>query len=888
LPTVNIATAVVFAAGVLGAIALLMWPVRALIRMWLRRASDRIDRLIAQLDAGVDDCSSHRHIARAVRFAASLRLFSPEHPRWAAYLPGWTARLFRSVSGAPAAAADVTLHAAALGDSVGDALIAEFRALPPELRKAIHRSMVARAFPAAAHQQILRILAATADSVESSSGLSSGPVSDYGPIVEYLHYCMKVSENEQGYPSRLFGAMSLSGMGKALLLAMQRKDQRARFGFVTQWATLIAWTGVPAAVGTSRTETPLFLAICTPGYALVLCGLLLVMGAFLGIVAFTHMLIGRPHDPFGLSLRAHGLTAAEHRQLVSERMREPDFSFAHFWGMVPGLRNASFHIRAGWLTRPFANRHIRETVLAQKYMRDEPIDSEFFVSFPKRSVQDVLWKLLKRGYLAPKTIVYLMDDRQLLNRMRKAKPKSVPAPDPSRDDRQLASVLPLHPAAYFFSIAVLAVAMSLLWWSLVWWKLPWSLMSIDQQFWVLSVPYGALPAVVVALLIAAAQSAYVLIPDKAWPQTLLRQSPQRRAVVYQVVLAGASFFALSWATQMMREAAARAGWLTPTNVSNDAFWLIFVVIWISALLAPVMLAQWRNSTLFYPSAADVWRKRAMSTLVVAALLVCLAGVGRMIILESIDSESSASYRKANELYGKREYDGALAKLDNALRFNAGNVDAYLLRCSVYAHKARDEEAATDCSEAMRRDSVAARKYSGVAERRGREAYSKKAYDEAIVELNTALLLDPESASAFLMRCSAHSGKDNLAEAIRDCTSATTRDPKLANAYGRLGWFYLLVSNPTQAIIASQRGLELEKDAAWMRTNLAHGFLFAHQYEAARAVYIDNKDVVLGAGQAFAQAVLDDFKEFRRRKIVPSDVEPDMAKIEALLTAGKSG
>ena len=54
-----------------------------------------------------------------------------------------------------------------------------------------------------------------------------------------------------------------------------------------------------------------------------------------------------------------------------------------------------------------------------------------------------------------------------------------------------------------------------------------------------------------------------------------------------------------------------------------------------------------------------------------------------------------------------------------------------------------------------------------------------------------------------------------------------------------------------------------------------------QFEAAKAIYLENKDAKLDEERSFSHAVLDDFKEFQEAGIT----HPDMEKIKALLATG---
>ena len=100
----------------------------------------------------------------------------------------------------------------------------------------------------------------------------------------------------------------------------------------------------------------------------------------------------------------------------------------------------------------------------------------------------------------------------------------------------------------------------------------------------------------------------------------------------------------------------------------------------------------------------------------------------------------------------------------------------------------------------------------------------------------------------------------------------------AEAYGTLAWYDLLDRKPQEAIAAVLEGLRIDPAQEWMKTNLAHGYLFDGQYEKARDLYLANRTNKLNDKQTFAEAVLDDFRRFREKGLN----HPDMEKIEKLL------
>jgi tetratricopeptide (TPR) repeat protein len=103
---------------------------------------------------------------------------------------------------------------------------------------------------------------------------------------------------------------------------------------------------------------------------------------------------------------------------------------------------------------------------------------------------------------------------------------------------------------------------------------------------------------------------------------------------------------------------------------------------------------------------------------------------------------------------------------------------------------------------------------------------------------------------------------------------------LVEVYGKISWCTLFTRQPEEAIQAAARGIELDPNQHWIKTNLAHGYLFTNQFEKAKAIYTQNKKLDLGDGKTFATSVLDDFREFRESGLM----HPRMVEIERLLSA----
>jgi tetratricopeptide (TPR) repeat protein len=166
--------------------------------------------------------------------------------------------------------------------------------------------------------------------------------------------------------------------------------------------------------------------------------------------------------------------------------------------------------------------------------------------------------------------------------------------------------------------------------------------------------------------------------------------------------------------------------------------------------------------------------------------------------------------------------------------------------------------------------------------RGIAEYRKDDWDRALPDLDRAIQLDPKDDRAYWKRGSVHVEKEEYDAAVKDIQKAIDLNRRYAAAYYiDLGTCQLYNRKPREAIAASLKALELTpQNAVLIKTNLAHGYLFDNQFDKAKAIYLENKDLkLLDSGQTFSEEVLDDFKEFEKAGVT----HPDMEKIKALLT-----
>jgi tetratricopeptide (TPR) repeat protein len=153
-------------------------------------------------------------------------------------------------------------------------------------------------------------------------------------------------------------------------------------------------------------------------------------------------------------------------------------------------------------------------------------------------------------------------------------------------------------------------------------------------------------------------------------------------------------------------------------------------------------------------------------------------------------------------------------------------------------------------------------------------------DLAIADYTRAIELDPKYADAYSERADVWAKMKQYDAAINDIQKAIELEPKKGDHYLGLAWYELFKRDPREAIAASLKALELSPaNAAMIKINLAHGYVFDNQFEKAKAIYLKNKDAKLRDDQrTFREVVLDDFNKLEEAGVT----HPDMEKIKALL------
>ena len=94
---------------------------------------------------------------------------------------------------------------------------------------------------------------------------------------------------------------------------------------------------------------------------------------------------------------------------------------------------------------------------------------------------------------------------------------------------------------------------------------------------------------------------------------------------------------------------------------------------------------------------------------------------------------------------------------------------------------------------------------------GMEAFSAKKYDEALLNFNRAIVLEPDFAQSYYLRAHTHFNMENYKEAIADYTKCIDYDPNHTEAYYWRGEAYYDLEDYGNAISNYSEAIKLDSD-----------------------------------------------------------------------------
>jgi tetratricopeptide (TPR) repeat protein len=172
------------------------------------------------------------------------------------------------------------------------------------------------------------------------------------------------------------------------------------------------------------------------------------------------------------------------------------------------------------------------------------------------------------------------------------------------------------------------------------------------------------------------------------------------------------------------------------------------------------------------------------------------------------------FREGNELFGKKDLDGAINAYTQVIALKPQDATAYNNRGVSYKNKGEYDKAIEDYAQAIKINPQYAEAYYN----RGIAYDDKGEYDKAIEDYTKAIELNPEYAKAYYNRGNTYYKKGECDKAIEDYTKAIELEPTDATAYNNRGVSYDNKGEYDKAIEDYTKAIELDPTDATARNN----------------------------------------------------------------------
>jgi tetratricopeptide (TPR) repeat protein len=223
-----------------------------------------------------------------------------------------------------------------------------------------------------------------------------------------------------------------------------------------------------------------------------------------------------------------------------------------------------------------------------------------------------------------------------------------------------------------------------------------------------------------------------------------------------------------------------------------------------------------------------------------------------------DEEAQAEYRRRVLKEFKRaveakfltclsegDCDVAIANINEAIKFDPRNAEAYAGRGAIYAKKGDYDRAFTDFNKAIEFDPRNPFTYVT----RGQVYAEKRDYDRAITDFNKAIEFAPQDASPYLNRGAAYANKGRYDRAMADFNKAIENAPRHASAYSIRGATYAEKGDYDRAITDLNKAIEFDPRHA--TTYVTRGAAYAKKGDYDRAFTDFSKAIEIDPRSAFA-------------------------------------
>jgi tetratricopeptide (TPR) repeat protein len=177
----------------------------------------------------------------------------------------------------------------------------------------------------------------------------------------------------------------------------------------------------------------------------------------------------------------------------------------------------------------------------------------------------------------------------------------------------------------------------------------------------------------------------------------------------------------------------------------------------------------------------------------------------IVLAVSCSQSSDAFVQKAKSLLKEGKPRESLEYLNKAIDKDASNAEAFNMRGVAYFELKEYQNAMMDYDQAIK---IQPDQYKAYLNRALLSSFQNKA-DKALEDYNKALQLAPDTADLYLNRGQVLVQLDSSAAAIRDFEKATQLDPKNTQAWYNLGNTHFRNSDYEQAVLCLQKATRID-------------------------------------------------------------------------------
>lgn len=212
----------------------------------------------------------------------------------------------------------------------------------------------------------------------------------------------------------------------------------------------------------------------------------------------------------------------------------------------------------------------------------------------------------------------------------------------------------------------------------------------------------------------------------------------------------------------------------------------------------------------------------------------------LIIIPSVSNSekinSSEWLIKAIDELEKGELENALNSVNNSIKLDTKNADAYLVRGHVYKKFGDSPPEMKEEKKTPWRDKAVAKKLSDL---------KLKYYLRAIENFDEAIRLKPKDTRYYFDRGNTYAGINQHLQAIEDYNQAISLDPNFADAYNNRGAAYNELGQHFEAVADLNYCIQLKPNEATYYRNRGNAYFELHKRENACSDY--KKACELGGG-----------------------------------------